>query len=64
LFPIGWKILQTVRQWQGKLTNKTPLTLERHLQQAIQLLPWAIFSSSSFIMHHADDKKEKGSTDH
>jgi hypothetical protein len=37
LLPIGWRILQTFRQKQGKLTNKTPLFM-RHLQQANQLL--------------------------
>jgi len=28
---IGWKILRRVRQQQGKLTNKTPLTLSEAL---------------------------------
>ncbi len=27
LLPIGWRILQTLRQRQGKLANMTPLTL-------------------------------------
>jgi hypothetical protein len=55
LFPIGWKILQTGRQWQGKLTNKTPLTLMRHLQQANQLLPWINCFSSFYYAPHPDD---------
>jgi hypothetical protein len=37
---IGWKILQTIRQWQGKPTNKTLLTLSK--------IPSA--GQSSFIM--------------
>jgi hypothetical protein len=31
LLPIGWRILQTVRQQQRKLKNTTPLTLRKAL---------------------------------
>jgi hypothetical protein len=38
LLPIGWRILQAVRQWQEKLLRGRHSFFVRHLQQANQLL--------------------------
>jgi hypothetical protein len=55
MLPIGWRILQAVRQRQGKLTNETPFPLgERHLQQAKQLL--SLVNYTSFVISYGLQK--------
>jgi len=57
--PIGWKILQMVRQCQGKLTNKKPLAVNeapvlrrsimRHLFHANQYLSWVNYTQLGLL---------------